>query len=344
MINNSAKILESKGNRVGKIEDRLLTFAKKQQRANEVLEKSMSEKSVHSIQSTKGQKPAAVVNRLMDYGKLYEQKRFEREQKLFKAQTFKPNIEKSNDAIQVKSRYKIPKGSNIVANENTENQDFLKYTRSNVNSDTDRLLKDNESSDPDNDFGSRLYNSGFKEPSKKMQQIQDSYDKNHPFHPKIDEASKTIAEQKYNKEMVDAQEASVHERLYSLHFNKKINNDDNTEFKPQLNKNSEEIIRLMKEGNDYDKTNRWKSLYNLGVERQIIRKKMDDEIKQLREEETFENYSFKPQILPYQSERSEDLPKDVVNRTKEWASTLEMKKDLIAESYVRNQMAKEENE
>ena len=340
----SQKMLENKGNRVGKIEDRLLTYAKKQQKVNEVLEKSMSEKSTQSALLTKDQKPAAVVNRLMDYGKLYEQKRFEREQKFLKSQTFKPNIEKSNDAIQVKSRYKNPKGSNMSPNENTENQNFLKYTRSNVNSDTDRIIRDDESSDPDNDFGSRLYNSGFKEPSKKMQQIQDNYDKNHPFHPKIDDASKAIAENKFNKDMTDAQDTSVHERLYSLHFTKKNNNEDDTEFRPQLNKNSEEIIRLMKEGNDYDKTNRWRSLYNLGVERQIIRKKMEDEIRQLREEETLENYSFKPQIISYQSEKSEDQPKDVVDRTKEWASTLEMKKDLIAESYCKNKMIREQQE
>lgn len=337
-------MLENKGTRAGKIEDRLLTYAKKQQKANEVMEKTMSEKSFQSSISTKEQKPSAVVSRLMDYGKLYEQKRVEREQKFLKTQTFKPNIEKSNEVIQVKSRYKMPRGNTKTQNDNGETHNFLKYTRSNLNSDTDKIEKDDESSDADNDFGSRLYNSGFKEPSKKMQMIQDNYDKNHPFHPKIDDTSKALAEDKYNKELVDQNETSVHERLYNLHFNKKQNNGDESEFKPQLNKNSEEIIRLMKEGNDYDKTNRWKSLYNLGVERQIIRKKMEDEIRQLREEETLENFTFKPQILPYQGDKSEDAPKDVVDRTKEWASTLEMKKDIIAESYLKNQMIKEQNE
>lgn len=340
----SQKMLENKGNRVGKIEDRLLTYAKKQQKTNEIMEKTMSEKSFQSNVSTTQQKPSAVVSRLMDYGKLYQQKRVEREQKILKTQTFKPNIEKSNEVIQVKSRYKMPKGNAKAQNDNGETHNFLKYTRSNLNSDTDRVERDEESSDADNDFGSRLYNSGFKEPSKKMQLIQDNYDKNHPFHPKIDDTSKALAESKYNKELANASETSIHERLYNLHFNKKQNTDDESQFKPQLNKNSEEIIRLMKEGNDYDKDNRWKSLYNLGVERQMIRKKMEDEIRQLREEETLENFPFKPQILPYQTEKSEDAPKDVVDRTKEWASTLEMKKDLIAESYLRNQIVKEQNE
>lgn len=118
--------------------------------------------------------------------------------------------------------------------------------------------------------------SPVKQPSVKMQKIQDEYDKNHPFHPNINSLSKTIVEKK--GQMVSSSE-EVHQRLYNLFKQKKGNEGEVYEFKPNLNKNSEEIIRLMREGNDYDKQDRWKSLYSYGVMKQKTRKEIEEQIR-----------------------------------------------------------------
>lgn len=222
--------------------------------------------------------------------------------------------------IQVKSKYKFNKLQ--PSDSKGRGHVFAKYTQSNqiddVNS-NDQDISIEDQYDP-----SHLYTSGRKLPSKKMLAIQENYERTHPFAPKIDENSKLIVESKVARELEYNHSQDIHIRLYNLFF-QKADKSEKLEFKPQINKNSDEIIKLMREGNDYDKQDRWKSLYAYGVEKQIMRKTIDEQIKKIREDEIIEAFPYKPQILPYPEEKSEDVLRDVVDRTKEWASVLEMK-------------------
>jgi hypothetical protein len=338
----SEQMLKRKAQRQGKIEDRLMNLAQKK--------KAEPEPQVNkSVISTSGKKvkPSAVVSRLMDYGALYKQKRVELEEQFSKKQTFKPNLDKSSEMSKsdVKSRYKVSK--TIPTNRSPSNEEiYLKYGRSTEQNETG---EDSKFDDQDN-FGdyteNNLYtNSGFKEPTKKMQKIQDEYDKNHPFYPSINNTSKTMVETK-SKNQIDYVRPSsdVHNRLYNLHFDKNKNKGEDDKFKPELNKNSEEIIRLMKEGNDYDKNERWRTLYEFGVEKQIMRKHIEDKVREIKEEEELGACPFTPEIIPYDQNQSADGPIDVVDRTKDWATSLVYKKEILAESHYKNKVMKEHEE
>jgi hypothetical protein len=319
----SQQILKDKIDINISVEERLLSYGKKKQKQEEI-SKSNSEGSATGTKSKP--KKTAVVSRLMDYGQLYKQKKAEREEQVQRKQTFKPNIEKSNTLLNVRSRYNIQKQSTQV--EHHEHNDLIRYTtESNADSSRHSISANMDSRAED-----RLYdNSAFKEPSKKMMKIQDEYDKNHPFMPKINEMSKAIIEQK----RTHGEGPPVPVR--------KQKDDENNGFKPVLNKNSEEIIRLMKEGQDYDQKNRWKSLYEYGVMKQKGRKEIEAQIKQAREQAEVESQPYKPQILHYEKPQDESS-KSVIDRTKEWAASLECKKEVLAESYYQNEYIKELNE
>lgn len=334
----SEKMVKSKGDRNVKVEERLMGYAKQKHLKLED-NKSAAESSKNSTKGSKSSKTknSEVVNRLMDYGKFYKQKKAEREEQFKKSQTFRPNIEKSNELVSAKSKYKNVNQARSPTIDN-DNQHFLKYTQSHNEEDSNTPPIEEEYSGFNQYPESRLYDSsGFKEPTKKMKQIQDEYDKNHPFHPNINSTSKSICEKKTL--MKDESGNEVHNRLYSLFLTKKKKEAEQPEFKPQLNKNSEEIIRLMREGDDYDKNDRWRSLYSYGVMKQKARKDIEDQIKEIREEEALSSQPYRPQILPYH--KHEEEPKDVVDRTKEWAASLECKKEVLAESYFQNQYLKE---
>lgn len=308
-----------------KVEDRLLAYGKKKQH-KEQIQKSYSEVSKSSTKGgkTTKSKPSEVVNRLMDYGNFYKQKQAERENNLRKTQTFKPNLEKSSQSLNT-----LPRSQTSSAGINNEPNHFLKYTESNT-VESPHTVDHTDNPQIDIHVEDRLYvNSPIKEPTKRMQKIQDEYDRNHTFHPTI---NSTFAPK--------GQSEPVHSRLYNKFLTKKVKEEPKPEFKPELNKNSEEIIRLMKEGDDYDKNNRWKSLYNYGVLKQKARKEVEDQIKMIREEEEIQSQPYRPQILEYTTMKEEG-PKDVVDRTKEWAASLECKKEVLAESYFQNQMFKE---
>jgi hypothetical protein len=272
----SQKMLESKNARSGKIEDRLMEYGKKKNmKASEAQNLNDSVRGSASGAKTSKSKNSEVVSRLMDYGKLYKQKQQEREEEIKKTQTFKPNLDKSSTFVST-SKVKHHFTSSKTHKSASDNQNFLKYTQSNMES-SDNNSPMRNSSGYDNYIESHLYDgSPIKEPTMKMQKIQDEYDKNHPFHPNIDSLSKTMVEKK--SQMV-ASEEEVHMRLYNLFKQKKDKEGENYEFKPNINKNSEEIIRLMREGNDYDKQDRWKSLYNYGVMKQKTRKEIEEQIK-----------------------------------------------------------------
>lgn len=140
---------------------------------------------------------------------------------------------------------------------------------------------------------------------------------------------------------LNRKESTIYNRLYSLSFEKNKKHSQTEKFKPEINKNSEEIIRLMKEGNDYDKVDRWKTLYEFGVEKQIMRKHIEEKVREIKEEEELSTHPFKPQILPYDQEQSTDGPKDVVERTKAWAASMECKKEVVLESHLQNEMKKQ---
>ena len=53
---------------------------------------------------------------------------------------------------------------------------------------------------------------------------------------------------------------SLHERLYGLSLKQKKNLNDDNSFQPKINKNSSEIVGLMKAGDDYDQNGRWLAL------------------------------------------------------------------------------------
>jgi hypothetical protein len=317
----SQQMLKNKIDKNIKVEERLLNYSKKKQN-QELIEKSFSESSVAGTKN-KSKKQPAYVSRLMDYGQLYKQKQAEREEQFQRKQTFKPNIDKSNQLMNVKSRYNIQKHPTQV--EHHQDNQMLRYTENNMDSSRHSVTAHNESRTDE-----RLYPaSPFKEPSKKMMRIQDEYDKNHPFYPKINEMSKAIIDHK----------RTIGE---AVPFKKHLS-EEHYDFKPNLNKNSEEIIRLMKEGQDYDQNNRWKTLYEYGVMKQKGRKEIEEQIRMIREQEEIESQPYKPQILNYHTQQN-DESKDVVDRTKEWAASLECKKEVIAESYFQNEYNKELNE
>ena len=177
-----------------------------------------------------------------------------------------------------------------------------------------------------------------------MQKIQDEYDKNHPFYPSINKTSKTIVESKTEEQVYARSSTDIHNRLYNLHFEKNKKGDLDESQKPQINKNSDEIIRLMQNGNDYDKQDRWKTLYEYGVEKQVMRKHVEAKVREIREEEELGACPFKPEIIPYDQNQSADGPRDVVDRTKDWAASLEYKKEILAESHYKNKVMQEHQE
>lgn len=347
----SQQLLKNKNKPGTKVEDRLMGYAKKKDQKENTNESEninkrypknsfctndfrQNSKHKHNITNKhKNPKASEVVSRLMDYGNLYKQKKLEKEEQVKMSQTFKPNISKSSQLVQTKSRYNSG-ANNAVATPVSDNHVLLKYTQS---QDTDDII-------PENGFNetahSRLYDvSPIKEPTKKMQMYQDAYDKNHPFYPTINKRSKEIIDNK-KKEIVSLDDpTAIHNRLFSL-SQKKQQDPEKVDFKPQLNKNSEEIIRLMREGNDYDKDNRWRSLYDYGVEKQIMRKHIEDKVKEVKEKDELESYPYKPQILDYQKSEGESQS-DIVARTLEWAASLECKKEVMTESYQQQKMMKE---
>ena len=180
-----------------------------------------------------------------------------------------------------------------------------------------------------------------------LQIIRCFYDiDNHPFYPKINDLSKSIVEAKSKNSIYPRSSTDIHNRLYSLHFdkNKKIQHSDT--FKPEINKNSEEIIRLMRDGNDYDANERWRTLYEFGVQKQVMRKHIEDKFKEVKEKQELNECPFRPEILPYDyiTNQDPDESKDVVDRTKEWAASMECKKEVLAESHFQKQLMKEYQE
>jgi len=256
-------------------------------------------------------KQTETINRLYDYGRLYKQKQVEREEQIKKSQTFKPNITKSGNLLHVKSKYKNfsvnnKKKQDVNHSQKDENDnELLKYTESNQN-ETQHSI----SMVLDTSHEGRLYSpSPFKHPSKQVMKIQDEYDKNHPFHPTINTMSKAIVE--HQREFYP-EEQKV----------KKKKNNDECNFQPELNKNSEEIIRLMKEGNDYDHKNRWKSLYNKGVEKQIKRKEIEEREKEKREINELNSFPFSPEIHEYEYDFDGERPRDKKLREQELLQSL----------------------
>jgi len=344
----SEKMLENKGSRVGKIEDRLMRLAKKgTKKGIKESAKGEDEKLEKSIMSSssKNSKPSAVVNRLMDYGNLYRQKKIEKEEEFKRKQTFKPNLEKKAEIRHsISSNYWISSREGAHHEGSADNEIFLKYGPTGENPEDNQNKRQDEYRDVENYTQTHLYNTSFKEPSQKMQKIQEDYDKKHPFYPNINSTSKTIVEKKTKKTFDESLPTDVHNRLYNTFLMKRENGVDEESHKPEINKNSEEIIRLMREGNDYDKQNRWKTLYNYGVEKQMMRKHIENKVREIREEEELNSHPYKPQILPYDQERSTDEPKDVVERTKEWATSMECKKEVLTESHYQNKLLKEYQE
>ena len=328
----SEKIAKKKEGSGIKVEDRLMNYAKKKksQEADSKIMNDSVQNSSKVKKSTQAQN-SQVVSRLMDYGKYYKQKQIEREQEFFQYRSFKPDLKKSSNYTMNKSKNKVVCQSQA---EDTESQNFLKYIERNASSLPNESPRITEP-EYENYIEEHLYdNSPIKEPTRKVQKIKDEYDRNHPFHPNINKTSKFIVDQQTSGAVKDANSEGVHNRLYNLYLTKKGKEEEKLNFKPDLNKNSEEIIRLMKEGNDYDQNERWKSLYNYGVMKQKVRKEIEDEIKIIRENEAVASQPYHPQILPYETNQQES--KDIVERSKEWAASIECKKEVLAESYFRN--------
>lgn len=139
---------------------------------------------------------------MLDYGALYKQKKVEQEEAFTRKQTFKPNLEKSLESLKATSSGVWNPDTGLSTQQNaTDNELYLKYGTSTEKEklEEDRKFFDSEASI--HHTNSILYNSGIKEPSKKMQKIQEDYDKNHPFYPSINRTSKTIVESKSNGSM-----------------------------------------------------------------------------------------------------------------------------------------------
>lgn len=143
----SQKMLESKNARNGKIEDRLMEYGKKRHmKTSEAQNLNDSVKGSSSGAKTSKSKNSEVVSRLMDYGKLYKQKQHEREEEIKKTQTFKPNLDKSSTFVPSKTKHNFT--SSRIQKSVSENQNFLKYTQSNMeSSDNNSPMRNNSGYD-----------------------------------------------------------------------------------------------------------------------------------------------------------------------------------------------------
>ena len=170
----SEKMLKNKTERKGKIEDRLMILAQKKAAAKMSKDNEIDTTVHHSVHgSGKKSKNSQVVSRLLDYGALYKQKRLEKEQEL-KNQKFTPNIEKSNGNFKsIKS--KVTDQFSDYKSARSEQDLDMKLDESEI------LPQNEDNKDDQSNFENYTENHLYtgpvmRQPTKRMQQIQDEYD------------------------------------------------------------------------------------------------------------------------------------------------------------------------
>lgn len=131
-----------------------------------------------------------------------------------------------------------------------------------------------------------------------------------PFQPTINQKSAKMMEgkQRYSSTIKETdglrdskgnleKPERIHERLYGLSLEQKKKPEEFPHhFHPEMNPNSEEIVNLMKQGEDYSKNERWKYLYEYGRQKQMERRELADKIKEIKENEELMNNTYRPEI------------------------------------------------
>lgn len=173
-----------------------------------------------------------------------------------------------------------------------------------------------------------------KQESKQVRKIKEEMKAKCPFQPQINHIKK------YEKQPQEGESTVAYERLFEL--SKKEKHDDKVfTFHPEINRNSQQIVGLMKDGGDFEQTGRWLSLYQYGTEKVQLRRELAKTIEAVQQNEEAQKYKFHPKIRNYSGYQPEA---DVVTRTTGWGESVQKKKEQMLKQYMDEQFGEENKE
>ena len=277
----------------------------------------------HPAPTKKPAKPTNVVNRLIEYGQIVEQKK-EIIRKDFGKGSFQPQInenagelshnrstigggrlsEVAPDLSQSMRRSQAPAepapAEKSEAPATPEPAEPAESAESSHQRDPSGVFDYSEDI-----FQSEMQMSGGKQPSRQMLKHIEEQESKCPFRPQIlERPAKKAGPPLDQSELKDSrgeleEPESVHDRLYGLSLTPSKHAEKELSFHPEINRNSQQIVGLMQEGDDYNQRGRWNALYQYGTEKQQMRNALAKVVDEKRDAEEASKHSFRPEITAY---------------------------------------------